>query len=117
MPPLIANLAMCLASTIIGIAAYDRIIVRPATAIGLVDTVQIYREQEAQVVRSLSSVASAEERAKTAFAAQRFAQRLPIEMARLAEDCGCLLVDRSVVVGMRPGVQDMTLKLRERVMR
>jgi hypothetical protein len=117
MPPLIIHMAMCLASTIIGIAAYDRIIVRPATAVGLVDTVQIYREQEARIVTALSSGASEQERAKAASAAQQFAQRLPVEMAHLAEDCACLLVDRSVVVGMRPGVLDMTAKLRERVLR
>lgn len=117
MPPLIVNMAMCLASTILGIAAYDRIIVRPATAIGVVDALQVYREQEAQLVKSLSANASDGERARAAATARQFAERLPVEMAHLAEDCACLVVDRAVVVGMRPGVRDMTPKLRERVLR
>lgn len=117
MPPLILNMAMCLVSTILGIAAYDRIVVRPATAIGVVDALQVYRELEAQLVKTLSANSSEGERARAAATARRFAERLPLEMAHLAEDCACLVVDRAVVVGMRPGVRDMTPMLRERVLR
>jgi len=117
MSPLILNTAMCVASTIVGIAAYDRVVVRPATAIGVVDAVQVFREKEGQLVKSLSAQASETERARAAADARHFAERLPAEMARLADDCRCLLVDRSMVVGMRPGVRDLTPLLRERVLR
>jgi hypothetical protein len=117
MPPLIPQMAMCLVSTILGIAAYDRIVVRPATAIGVVDAVQVYREKEAQLVKSLSAGAGEAERARAASEARHFAQQLPVEMARLADDCACLVVDRTVVVGMRPGVRNLTPMLRERVLR
>ena len=117
MPPLIATTVACLASTIVGIAAYDRVVVRPATAIGIVDAVQVYREKEAQLVKSLSASAGEGERARAASEIQHFAERLPNEIARLAQDCACLVVDRSVVVGMRPGVRDLTPMLRERVLR
>jgi hypothetical protein len=117
MPPLIVNLTMCIASTILGIAAYDRIVVRPATAIGVVDTLQVYREQEAHLVKVLSANPSEGERAQAVSTVRRFAERLPLEMAHLAEECACLVLDRTVVVGMRAGVRDMTPKLRERVLR
>ena len=110
-------MAMCLCSTILSIAAYDRMVVRPATAIGVVDALQVYREREAQLVKSLSANSSDGDRARAAAMARQFAERLPVEMTRLAEDCTCLLVDRSVVVGARPGLRDLTPTLRERVLR
>lgn len=116
MSPLITQLSLCLASTILGIAAYDRIVVRPVTAMGVVDTVQVYRELESQLVKSLSGASEAE-RARAAADARKFADRLPLEMARLAEDCTCLVMDRSMVVALRPGVRDLTPLLRDRVRR
>lgn len=117
MHPLAPQLAMCIASTLAGIAVYDRLIVRPATAIGVVDAVQVYREQEARLVTALSSGAGDAERAQAANNARQFAERISAEMAKLGQDCGCLVVDRSLVVGMRPDVRDLTPLLRQRVLR
>ena len=117
MPPLIAQLGMCIASTLAGIAVYDRVIVRPATAIGVVDAVQVYREQEARLVKALSAAAGDTDRAQAAANARQFAERISDEMAKLGQDCGCLVVDRSLVVGMRPDVRDLTPLLRQRVLR
>ena len=64
MHPLIVQIGMCIASTLAGIAVYDRVIVRPATAIGVVDAVQVYREQEARLVKALSAGAGDTERAQ-----------------------------------------------------
>ena len=116
MRPLILQLGMCIVSTLAGIAVYDRVIVRPATAIGVVDAVQVYREQEALLVKALSSGAGDAERTQAAANARQFAERFSGEMAKLAQDCGCLVVDRSLVVGMRPDVRDLTPLLRQRVL-
>jgi hypothetical protein len=117
MSPLITQLALCLTSTILGIAAYDQVVVRPVTAMGVVDTVQVYREMESQLVKSLSANASEAQRAGAATEARRFAERLPVEMARLAEDCACLVMDRTMVAAVRPGMRDLTPLLRDRVRR
>jgi len=117
MHPLILQLGMCIASTLAGIAVYDRVIVRPATAIGVVDAVQVYREQEARLFKALSAGAGDTERAQAAANARQFAERLSGEMAKLGQDCKCLVVDRSLVVGMRPDVRDLTPLLRQRVLR
>ena len=99
--------------------AYDRLVLRPALVIGVVDVAEVYRAKEAEftqiLTKALSQPASEEERQKALVMARAFAQRLPLALDELPRECNCLVVLRTAVAGPTPNTVDLTAQLRRKV--
>lgn len=97
------------------LTAYDRLVLRPALVIGVVDVAEVYRAKEAEFTQILTKASSEEDRQKALFMARTFAQRLPIALDELPRECGCLVVLKSAVAGPTPNTVDLTATLRRKV--
>ena len=97
------------------LAAYDRLVLRPALVIGVVDVAEVYRAKEAEFTQILTKASSEEDRQKALFMARTFAQRLPVAIEELPRECGCLVVLKSAVAGPTPNTIDLTATLRRKV--
>lgn len=106
---------LCLLTNVLLLAAYERWVARPARVIGVVDVAAVYREKEGQFTR-LIATSRADGREDQALAlAREFSLRLPAAMAQLPAECRCVVLDRSVLIGLPPGARDLTDTLREKV--
>ncbi len=97
------------------LATYDRLVLRPALIIGMVDVAEVYRAKEAEFTQILTKASSADDRQKALLMAQAFAQRLPLALDELPRECGCLVVLRTAVAGATPNTIDLTARLRRKV--
>ena len=101
------------------LTAYDRLVLRPALVIGVVDVAEVYRAKEAEftqiLTKALSQPASEEERQKALVMARAFAQRLPLALDELQRECNCLVILRTAVAGPTPNTIDLTAQLRRKV--
>ena len=101
------------------LTAYDRLVLRPALVIGVVDVAEVYRAKEAEftqiLTKALSQPASEEDRQKALVMARAFAQRLPLALEELPRECNCLVILRTAVAGSTPNTVDLTAQLRRKV--
>ena len=97
------------------LTTYDRLVLRPALVIGMVDVAEVYRAKEAEFTQILTKASSEEDRQKALFMAKTFAQRLPVALEELPRECGCLVVLKSAVAGPAPNTVDLTAALRRKV--
>jgi len=97
------------------LTAYDRLVLRPALVIGVVDVAEVYRAKEAEFTQILTKASSEEDRQKALFMARTFAQRLPLALEELPRECGCLVVLKTAVAGATPNTVDLTATLRRKV--
>jgi hypothetical protein len=101
------------------LTAYDRLVLRPALVIGVVDVAEVYRAKEAEftqiLTKALSQPPSEEDRQKALVMARAFAQRLPLALDELPRECNCLVVLRTAVAGPAPNTVDLTAQLRRKV--
>ena len=101
------------------LAAYDRLVLRPALVIGVVDVAEVYRAKEAEftqiLTKALSQPPSEEDRQKALVMARAFAQRLPLALDELQRECNCLVILRTAVAGPTPNTIDLTAQLRRKV--
>ncbi|MDR3368938.1 hypothetical protein [Rhodoferax sp.] len=98
-----------------GLALYDRMVVRPALVIGMVDVAEVYRAKEAEFTQILTRTTLEEDRQKALLMARTFAQRLPVALEELPHDCNCLVVLKSAIAGPTPHILDLTPVLRKKV--
>lgn len=98
-----------------GIALYDRVVIRPALVIGMVDVAEVYRSKEAEFTQILTQTRSDDDRQKAMQMAKVFAQRLPVALDELPRECNCLVMLKSAVAGATPHTLDLTPLLRKKV--
>jgi len=97
------------------LTAYDRLVLRPALVIGVVDVAEVYRAKEAEFTQILTKASSEEDRQKALVMARAFAQRLPLALDELPRECNCLVILRTAVAGPTPNTIDLTAQLRRKV--
>jgi len=112
---ILANALLLLFLVAGGLALYDRIVVRPALVIGVVDVAEVYRSKEAEFTQILTKTALEEDRQKALLMARIFAQRLPVALEELPRDCNCLVVLKSAIAGWTSHTVDLTPLLRKKV--
>lgn len=110
-----ANFVVVLAVVAAALFAYDRVVVRPALLIGVVDLGEVYRAKEAEFARLLASSSSEAERERALGYARQFAQRLPVALEELPRECRCLVILKSALVGATPNGIDLTAALMKKV--
>ena len=109
------NAGMACAIVLGTLAAYDRVVVRPAQLIGVVDVAEVYRQKEAEFTLILTRAASDAGREQAMRMARSFAQRLPLALEELPRDCGCLVVLKTAVAAPASRTVDLTAHLRRKV--
>ncbi|UCV17906.1 hypothetical protein [Ferribacterium limneticum] len=97
------------------LTTYDRLVLRPALVIGVVDVAEVYRAKEAEFTQILTKANSEEDRQKALFMARSFATRLPVALEELPRECGCLVVLKAAVAGATANTVDLTAALRRKV--
>lgn len=112
---LLLNAGLACAIVLGTLAAYDRVVVRPAQLIGVVDVAEVYRQKEAEFTLILTRAASDGEREQAMRMARSFAQRLPLALEELPRECGCLVVLKTAVAAPAPRTVDLTAHLRRKV--
>lgn len=112
---ILANALLLLFLVAGGLALYDRIVVRPALVIGVVDVAEVYRSKEAEFTQILTKTTLEEDRQKALLMARVFAQRLPVALEELPRDCSCLVVLKSAIAGWTSHTVDLTPLLRKKV--
>ena len=115
MKALLLNAAFALLIVLGTLAAYDRMVVRPAQRVGVVDVGEVYRQKEAEFTQILTKAGSEGERDRAFAMARTFSQRLPLALEELPRECGCLVVLKSAVAGPTPRTVDLTAQLRRKV--
>jgi hypothetical protein len=101
--------------TACGLLAYDRLVVRPAQVIGVVDVAEIYRLKEAEFAALMTRGNSDADRQHAMDLATSFARRLPRALEELPADCRCLVVLKSAVAGPTARTLDLTAVLKTKV--
>lgn len=112
--PLLLNAIASALLVALGIAAYDRWVVRPALVVGVVDLSEVYRAKEAEFTQLLTQSGSELERERALALARSFSQRLPAALDELPRECGCLVVVKNAIAGA-PYSRDLTPLLRRKV--
>lgn len=115
MRPTALHVAATLFIVAVALLAYDRIVVRPARLIGVVDVGEVYRLKEAEFTQIVTKGSSEEDRQRALTMARQFAQRLPVALEELPRDCACLVVIRSAIAGIPPNATDLTGVLKRKV--
>lgn len=113
--PFLVNALLSVFIVATGLALYDRLVVRPALVVGVVDVAEVYRAKEAEFTQILTKTNLEEDRQKALLIARAFAQRLPVALEELPRDCGCLVVLKSAIAGPTPHTIDLTPLLRRKV--
>jgi hypothetical protein len=115
MAPLLLHAAFTLLVVLGTLAAYDRVVARPAQRVGVVDVGEVYRQKEAEFTRLLTRATNDADREKAFALARSFSQRLPIALEELPRDCACLVMLNSAVVGRTPRTVDLTALLQQKL--
>lgn len=97
------------------LCAYDGFIARPARKLGVVDTLALFRLEETQLAGLMARDASTGQRERMAARAHAFAEQFPRELEQIATDCGCMVVERSALIGTPPHLVDLTPELKRRM--
>ena len=106
---------LALAVSVTALWAYDRWIAGPRWLVGVVDLNSVYRQKEAEFTRLITEARSEEDRARALQSAAEFAQRLPLALESLPQECRCLVMLNTAVVSPAPHTQDLTPKLRSKL--
>jgi hypothetical protein len=117
-PALFHALLQGLATLIVvalALTAYDRWIAGPALRIGVVDLNAVYREKEAEFTRRVTEARTEAEREQAMQAARTFAQRLPLALEALPDECRCLVLLHTAVVSPATETADLTPALRRKL--
>jgi len=91
------------------LAAYDRLVIRPALRIGVIDVAEVVRLKEREFTALITKGGSTEgERQKALDLAAEFARALPRALEELPGECDCLVLLRSAVVAHTPNTVELT---------
>ncbi|GAP38937.1 MAG: hypothetical protein AB7U92_06515 [Piscinibacter sp.] len=115
MAPILLHAAFALLIVLGTLAAYDRVVVRPAQRVGVVDVGEVYRQKEAEFTQLLTRATTDADREKAFALARNFSQRLPAALEELPRDCACLVMLKSAVAGRTPRTVDLTALLQQKL--
>lgn len=115
MAPIFLHASFALLIVLGTLTAYDRLVVRPAQRVGVVDVGEVYRQKEAEFTQLLTRATTDADREKAFALARNFSQRLPAALEELPRDCACLVVLKSAVAGRTPRTVDLTVLLQQKL--
>ena len=95
--------------------AYDRLVVKPAQVIGIVDIAEVYRAKESEFAALLTASKTDDERQRAYVQAQAFGDRLDRALREMPSECRCTVVVKSAVAGSWSNAIDLTAALKAKV--
>lgn len=99
----------------VGIVAYDRLVLRPMLVIGVVDAATVFNAKQEQYVKAMAASRTDIERRQAISDAEGFVPRFAAALAQLPQECACLVVDKTAVIGSHTTLIDLTPLLRKKV--
>lgn len=112
----VSQFAAGLVAAVLVVVGYHFALPRMAPQVAVVDIQSVYAQRKDQATRAVLAARTDEERVQVVTdLARRFTDRLPSAMAELAAECRCTVLDKSVLVGVRPGTPDLTARLEQKV--
>ena len=116
MKALLVNALLSVVIVCVSLVAYDRLVRRPATRIGLIDVGEVVKLKDARVLDVLTQAAATDDEKKAALMfGTRFAAIFPHALEELTEECDCLVLARSAVAGLPQNAVDLTPALKQKV--
>ncbi|WP_257626444.1 hypothetical protein [Janthinobacterium sp. NKUCC06_STL] len=112
---MLINILVSACFVAIGIAAYDRLVLRPMLVIGVVDAANVFNAKQEQYIKAMTSSHTDIERRQAISDAERFVTSFATALAQLPDECQCLVVDKTAVIGSRTTLIDLTPLLRKKV--
>lgn len=109
------HILIAAAVSLAALAAYDRLVALPARTLGVVDSLAVFRLEEERLAGQMAKDMSPQQREQVAAQARAFAREFPRALEQIAIDCGCLVVERTAVVGTPPHMVDLTPNLKRRM--
>ncbi|PKB13841.1 hypothetical protein CLU91_5466 [Janthinobacterium sp. 64] len=112
---MLINILVSACFVAIGIAAYDRLVLRPMLVIGVVDAANVFNAKQEQYLKAMTTSHTDIERRQAISDAEQFVTSFAAALAQLPEECACLVVDKTAVIGSRTTLIDLTPLLRKKV--
>ena len=99
----------------LALIAYDRLVLRPAVQIGVIDLGEVYRAKEREFASLSKPQGSAPTQDQAMVLAQKFSEALPRAIDSLPQDGACLVLIKSAVAGNTPNTLDLTPLLKRKL--
>ena len=115
MKSLMTQLVLSITSALLVLYGYHHTVIRPIAHIGVVDIAGVYRRKETAFTERVTKAASEGERQAALQVARQFAQRLPIALDELSQECNCLVLIRAAVASVPHNAIDLTELLENKV--
>jgi hypothetical protein len=115
MRALATTVAVSLLVTSASLLAYDRLVVKPARTVGIVDLAAVFHDREAEFAALAAAARTDADRLQAVERAQAFGVRLERALADLAAECRCIVLVRSAVAGGTADAVDLTAALEARL--
>ena len=115
MRSMLINIFVSACCVAIGIVAYDRLVLRPMLVIGVVDAANVFNAKQEQVFNAMTNSRTDIERRQAISDAERFGPRFAAALAQLPQECACLVIDKTAVIGSRTTLIDLTPLLKKKV--
>lgn len=115
MRSILLHALVALAISAAALAVYHHWLAPKGPAIGVVDAVRIFKEEEGRHLQALAAGGDELQRARALDAARRFSTGFPAQLEGLERECACIVLERSTLVAVPDEVPDLTPLLRQRV--
>lgn len=97
------------------LATADRLLWHREHRIAVVDVESVFAARQVQLTLQLTTSENDEARARIQAEAKRFRDALPTAMDQLADECQCVVLDKTMLVGAGTGVPNLTVQLQRKV--
>jgi len=111
----ILNLVLSTLVAMVGLAFYDRQVLRPSLRVGLIDVGEVYRLKEREFTELITKAKGEADRTKAFALAEEFAKALAEAVEALPRECGCWVLLKSSVAGASANTVDLTDVLKRKV--
>lgn len=109
------TVAVLVSATSIGV--YDRLLAQRPRPIATADVAGVYSTKQAEFARKVAEATDDAGRDKAVADAKNFGVRLEKSLAALTQECACLVITRSSILGATPDMRDFTGQLQAMVAR
>jgi hypothetical protein len=107
--------AAVVSATTIGV--YDRLLAHRPRPIATADVAGVYSTKQSEFARKVAEATDDSGRDKAVADAKSFGLKLEKALASLTQECACLVITRSAILGATPEMRDLTEQLQAMVAR
>jgi len=119
--PWVINLTSTILVVALSLAAYEHFVRLPRTPgklqIALLDVPVLFEDQEKRVIERLTKPGLSDQERKSIMEAGvvKFGERVEIELAKLAKECDCIVIQKAALASFGGDIRDLTPLVRSRL--